>query len=35
MEDVYWAEQALERVRSGEETTHTLSEVEQELGLED
>ncbi len=35
MEDVYLAEQTLERVRSSEETTYTLSEVEQELGLED
>ncbi len=34
MEDIYLAEQTLERVRRGEETTYTLSEVEQELGLE-
>ncbi len=35
MEDTYLAEQTLERVQRGEEPTYTLSEVEQELVLED
>lgn len=35
LEDVYLAEQAAERIRGGEERTHTLDEVERELGLAD
>ena len=35
MEDVYLAEQALERIRTGKERTYTLEEVEQRLGLAD
>jgi len=35
LEDVYLAEQTLERVRRGEERTYTLEEVERELGLAD
>jgi len=35
LEDVYLAEQVLERVRHGEERTYTLDEVEQRLGLAD
>lgn len=33
LEDVYLAEQTLERLRRGEETTHSLDDVERELGL--
>lgn len=33
LEDAYLAERVLERVRSGEERTWTLEEVERELGL--
>ena len=35
MEDIYLAEQALERIRWGEERTYSLEEVERELGLGD
>ena len=35
LEDVYLAEQVIERVRSGQERVHTLDEVERELGLAD
>ena len=35
MEDIYLAEQVLERLRRGEERTFTLEEVERELGLAD
>ncbi len=35
LEDIYLAEQVLERVRRGEERTYTLEEVEQRLGLGD
>ena len=35
MEDLYLAEQTLLRIRSGEERTYTLAEVEAELGLGD
>lgn len=35
LEDIYLAEQALERLRRGEERTYTLDEVEQDLGLGD
>ncbi|MGP9797199.1 type II toxin-antitoxin system RelB family antitoxin [Halomonas sp. 86] len=34
LEDVYLAEQTLERLRRGEETTHSLDDVERDLGLE-
>jgi RHH-type rel operon transcriptional repressor/antitoxin RelB len=33
LEDTYLAEQTLERLRSGEEATHSLDDVERELGL--
>ncbi len=33
LEDIYLAEQVLERVRTGQETARTLDEVERELGL--
>jgi len=33
LEDIYLAEQTLERVRSGDEATHSLDDVERELGL--
>ena len=33
MEDIYLAEQALAQVRSGEQRTYSLDEVERELGL--
>jgi len=35
MEDVYLAEQVIERVRRGEEQTHSLADVERDLGLGD
>ena len=35
LEDVYLAEQVLERVRRGEESASSLEDVEQRLGLED
>ncbi|MGB1187597.1 MAG: type II toxin-antitoxin system RelB family antitoxin [Cycloclasticus pugetii] len=34
IEDVYLAEQTLKQVKSGKQRTFSLSEVEQELGLE-
>lgn len=33
LEDIYLAEQVLERLRRGEERTYTLEQVERELGL--
>ncbi|WP_425531265.1 type II toxin-antitoxin system RelB family antitoxin [Chromohalobacter beijerinckii] len=35
LEDIYLAEQALEQVRRGEMTTHSLDDLERELGLAD
>ena len=35
LEDIYFADQALERIRSGEEKVSGLDEVEHRLGLED
>ena len=35
LEDIYLAEQALERLKRGEERTYPLDEVERELGLAD
>ena len=35
LEDIYFAEKVSERVRSGEEPTSSLDEVESRLGLED
>ena len=35
LEDIYYAEKVLERVRSGEEPISSLDEVEHRLGLED
>jgi RHH-type rel operon transcriptional repressor/antitoxin RelB len=35
LEDIYLAEQVLERVRRGEETVTGIDEVERRLGLED
>ncbi len=35
LEDIYLAEQTLEQVRRGEMTTHSLDDVERELGLAD
>jgi RHH-type rel operon transcriptional repressor/antitoxin RelB len=35
LEDIYLAEQALERIRRGEDRTYTLDEVERDLGLAD
>jgi len=35
LEDIYLAEQVLERVRRGEEQVYTSEEVERMLGLED
>lgn len=35
LEDIYLAEQTLERVRRGEVRTHSLDEVERDLGLAD
>lgn len=34
LEDIYLAENTLERVRRGEEPTYSLDEVERELGLD-
>ncbi len=34
LEDIYLAENTLERIRRGEETKLTLNEVERELGLD-
>lgn len=34
LEDVYLAEQVVERIRRGEERTYTIEEVERRLGLE-
>lgn len=35
LEDLYLAEKVAKRIRSGEERTYTLEEVEAELGLAD
>ncbi|WP_372609392.1 DUF6290 family protein [Halomonas sp.] len=35
LEDIYLAEKTLEQVRRGEMTTHSLDDVEHELGLAD
>jgi len=35
LEDIYLAEQTLEKIRRGEEQTYTLEEVERALGLGD
>ena len=35
LEDIYFAEKVLQRVRSGEEPISSLDEVEHRLGLED
>ncbi len=35
LEDIYFAEKTLERVRSGKEQVSSLDEVEHRLGLED
>lgn len=35
LEDIYLAEQTLEKLRRGEERTYTLDEVERDLGLAD
>ncbi|WP_083694523.1 TraY domain-containing protein [Chlorobium sp. KB01] len=35
LEDIYMAEQVLDRVRTGDETVSGLDEVEHRLGLED
>jgi RHH-type rel operon transcriptional repressor/antitoxin RelB len=35
IEDIYLAEKRLEDVRAGRSKTHTLDEVERDLGLED
>ncbi|SDK72374.1 RHH-type transcriptional regulator, rel operon repressor / antitoxin RelB [Franzmannia pantelleriensis] len=35
LEDIYLAEKTLEQVRLGEMETHSLDDVERELGLED
>lgn len=35
MEDIYLAEQVLDRIRSGKERTYSLKEVEARLGLAD
>lgn len=35
LEDAYLAEKTLEQVRRGEMTTHSLDDVERELGLAD
>ena len=34
VEDYYLAEEVLERIRKGEETVHSLADVERELGLD-
>lgn len=35
MEDVYLADQVIERIRSGKEKTYSMEEVEASLGLDD
>ncbi len=35
MEDIYRADQVMERIRRGEERTYSLEEVSAELGLDD
>lgn len=35
MEDIYRADQVIERIRRGEERTYSLEEVSAELGLDD
>jgi RHH-type rel operon transcriptional repressor/antitoxin RelB len=35
LEDIYLAEQTLERLRRGEDKTYTLDQVERDLGLAD
>ena len=35
LEDLYLAEEVLARIRNGQEATHTLDDVERELGLAD
>ena len=35
MEDIYLADQVIERIRKGEEKTYSLDEVEERLGLGD
>ena len=35
LEDIYLAEETLEQVRRGEMTTHSLDDVERDLGLAD
>ncbi len=35
LEDIYLAEEVLQRIRSGKEQTHVLDDVERELGLDD
>lgn len=35
LEDIYLAEKTLEQVRRGEMTTHSLDDVERDLGLAD
>jgi len=35
LEDIYLAEQTLERLRRGEDQTYTLDQVERDLGLAD
>ncbi|MBE0448591.1 MAG: TraY domain-containing protein [Actinobacteria bacterium] len=35
LEDIYLAEKTLEQVRQGEMTTHSLDDVERDLGLAD
>nr|WP_298060012.1 DUF6290 family protein [uncultured Halomonas sp.] len=35
LEDIYLAEKTLEQVRRGEMTTHSLEDVERDLGLAD
>lgn len=35
LEDTYLAEHTLERLRAGDEVTHSLDDVERELGLAD
>lgn len=35
LEDVYLADRVMDRLDSGEESTHAMDDVERELGLED
>lgn len=35
LEDIYLAEEVLQRIRSGQEKTHSLEDVERVLGLDD